>query len=301
MPSGTPSTSAARKIEQIMVTQFGESRVDRCTTCHIASDDPRFQGHAEPLQTHPYSAAMGDVSSNGRWERRHKFTDFGCTVCHDGQGRGLEAFYAHGEDEFWPDPCWATSPRPTGARNSSRSSRAKSTCRPTARNATPKRISPERRWSSAAAQLFFENNCYGCHALKASPNGTLGPELTEVGKKCKIDYLWEHTVDPRAYRPTSFMPKFKLTRRRNQGAVIFLKSRRGINFAETSLGQYRARLQARLERGRHDEPAAYRRPAARGEQLIGERSCTACHKLGDKDGGIAPDLSYEGLMREQTG
>ena len=27
---------------------------------------------------------------NGRWERRHKFSDFGCTVCHDGQGRGLE-------------------------------------------------------------------------------------------------------------------------------------------------------------------------------------------------------------------
>jgi len=92
------------RIEQIIVTQFGESRVDRCATCHIASDDPRFQGHAEPLRAHAYSAALGDVERNGRWERRHKFTDFGCTICHDGQGRGLEAFYAHGEDTFWPDP-----------------------------------------------------------------------------------------------------------------------------------------------------------------------------------------------------
>ena len=35
-----------------------------------------------------------------------------------------------------------------------------------------------------------------------------------------------------------------------------------------------------------------------GEQLLGDRACTACHKLGDRDGGIAPDLSYEGLIRD---
>jgi len=35
-----------------------------------------------------------------------------------------------------------------------------------------------------------------------------------------------------------------------------------------------------------------------GEQLISDRACTACHKLGAKDGGIAPDLSYEGLVRD---
>ena len=47
---------------------------------------------------------MGDTQRNGHWERRHKFSDFGCTVCHDGQGRGLENYYSHGEDAFWPDP-----------------------------------------------------------------------------------------------------------------------------------------------------------------------------------------------------
>src|ERR1035438_943967 len=89
------------RIEQTLVTSFGDTRVDRCTTCHIAIDDPRFAGHAQPLKTHPYSAALGDVQRNGHWERRHRFSDFGCTVCHDGQGRGLETKYSHGEDEFW--------------------------------------------------------------------------------------------------------------------------------------------------------------------------------------------------------
>ncbi|MFN7998167.1 MAG: hypothetical protein U0Q18_31390, partial [Bryobacteraceae bacterium] len=92
------------RIEQYLVTQFGDARVDRCGTCHIAADDPRFAKYAEPLKTHPYSESMGDYQRNGRWERRHKFADFGCTVCHDGQGRGLKNQYSHGEDPFWNEP-----------------------------------------------------------------------------------------------------------------------------------------------------------------------------------------------------
>ncbi len=92
------------RIEQHIVTQFGDTRVDRCATCHVAMDDPRFKDHAHPLRTHPYSVELGDTFQNGKWERRHKFTDFGCTVCHDGQGRGLKQEYSHGEDEYWPEP-----------------------------------------------------------------------------------------------------------------------------------------------------------------------------------------------------
>jgi hypothetical protein len=35
-------------MEQILASQFGESRVDRCVTCHIASDDSRFKDHFHP-------------------------------------------------------------------------------------------------------------------------------------------------------------------------------------------------------------------------------------------------------------
>jgi mono/diheme cytochrome c family protein len=37
-----------------------------------------------------------------------------------------------------------------------------------------------------------------------------------------------------------------------------------------------------------------------GEALFTERACGACHKLGDVDGLIAPDLSFEGLVRDET-
>ncbi len=284
------------RIEQIIVTQFGGSHVDRCTTCHIASDDPRFQGHAEPLRTHPYSAALGDVEHNGRWERRHKFTDFGCTICHDGQGRGLETFYAHGEDVFWPDPMLGY----VTQANWHAEFKSKLTGKEYMQ-ANCAQCHTEDNFAGTALvqrgrQLFFEKACYGCHRIEGLSNGTLGPDLSEVGKKFKVNYLWEHTVNPRAFQPTSFMPKFDLTDDEIKALTIFLKSRRGINFAETSLGQYRAHLQQTKAATTQTPSAA---SAIRGEQLVSERSCTACHKLGERDGHIAPDLSYEGLIRDE--
>ncbi len=109
------------------------------------------RGHAEPLKTHPYSAAMGDVQRNGHWERRHKFSDFGCTVCHDGQGRGLETDYSHGEDEFWPEPLLGYVTQANWRKDFAPTSRARSTWKPTAPSATPRRISPARRTSTAGA------------------------------------------------------------------------------------------------------------------------------------------------------
>lgn len=286
------------RIEQIIVTQFGESRVDRCATCHIASDDPRFQGHAEPLRTHPYSASLGDVERNGHWERRHKFTDFGCTICHDGQGRGLETFYAHGEDEFWPDPMLGYVTQANWHAEFKARLTGKEYMQANCAQCHTEDTFAGTPLVQRGRQLFFEKACYGCHRIEGLSSGTLGPDLSEVGKKYKINYLWEHTVNPRTFQPTSFMPKFDLTDEEIKALTVFLKSRRGINFAETSLGQYRARLQqTKLEET--SKPQAVEATAIRGEQLIAERSCTACHKLGDRDGHIAPDLSYEGLIRDE--
>jgi len=289
------------QIEQIIVTQFGESRVDRCTTCHIAADDPRFQGHAQPLQTHSYSAALGDTrGKDGRWERRHKFADFGCTICHDGQGRGLETFYAHGEDENWPQPMLGYASQAnwkpqfkaklTGAEYMQANCAQCHTEENFAGTPLVKR----------GRELFFEKACYGCHRIEGLSHGTLGPDLTEVGKRWRIDYLWGHTVNPRDYSAVSFMPKFDLTDDEIKALVVFLKSRKGMNFSETTMEQYRAKLQQTSLPVAGGAAAENASSAARGEQLIGQRSCTACHKLGDQDGHVSPDLSFEGLIRDEN-
>lgn len=302
-------TGRRPRIEQIIVTTFGDNRVDRCTTCHIGIDDPRFKEHAAPLKSHPYSEAMGDRVVNGSWERRHKFSDFGCTVCHDGQGRGLNTVYAHGEDHYWPDPLlgyvtqnWRADLKPK-LKDKEFIQANCAQCH-TEENFRSTPVVAKGR------QLFFEKNCYGCHKIEGLAAGTLGPDLSEVGRKFKVDYLWESIIEPRANIATSFMPKFSLSDDEVRALVVFLKSRRGINFSETSLDRYRASLNKGAA-GVAAVPGASPIPgappiatagptlAATGEKLINDRSCLACHKLGNQDGGIAPDLSFEGLIKEE--
>lgn len=294
---------AARKpkIEQIIVTQFGTDRVDRCTTCHIGSDDPRFKDAPHPYKSHPFAEEMGDKQVDGKFERRHKFADMGCTVCHDGQGRGLEEFYAHGEDEFWTEPMLGYVTQENWRADFKDKLKGKDFMQANCAQCHTEKDFKGTPAVNKGRELFIQKNCYGCHRIEGISNGTLGPDLTEVGKKWKVDYLWESIVDPRANIATSFMPKFNLTDEEVRSLVIFLKSRRGFNYAETTLDRYRATL----GKGQNTPPAPVApgtAPAtgttASGEQLIAERACVACHKLGDKDGGIAPDLSFEGLMKE---
>lgn len=295
-------TGRSPKIEQIIVTQFGNDRVDRCTTCHIASDDPRFKDSPHPYKTHPYSEALGDKMVDGKWERRHKFSDIGCTVCHDGQGRGLTEFYAHGEDEFWPEPMLGYVTQDNWRVDFKNKLKSKDYMQANCAQCHTDKDFKSTPLVNKGRDLFIQKNCYGCHRIEGISNGTLGPDLSDVGKKWKVDYLWESVVEPRANSQTSFMPKFNLTDDEVRALVTFLKSRRGFNYSETTLDRYRATLnksQAAPPPAAGTTTTPVTADAAKqGEQLIAERACVACHKIGDKDGGIAPDLSFEGLLKD---
>jgi sulfur oxidation c-type cytochrome SoxX len=297
---------AARKpkIEQIIVTQFGSERVDRCTTCHIGSDDPRFKDAPHPYKAHPYTAALGDREVNGKWERRHKFSDIGCTVCHDGQGRGLQEFYAHGEDHFWTEPMLGYVVQETWRPEYKEKLKGKEFMEANCAQCHTEKDFKSTPMVNKGRDLFIKKNCYGCHRIEGISNGTLGPDLSDVGKKWNLNYIHESIVDPRANSATSFMPKFNLTDDDVRALTIFLKSRRGFNYAETTLDRYRATLTkssapTAVPGGTAPTaPVAAADPVKLGEQLINERACAACHKIGDQDGGIAPDLSFQALLKD---
>ncbi|MBL0156777.1 MAG: c-type cytochrome [Bryobacterales bacterium] len=303
----TPAEKAALdarqpRVEQFIVTSFGDTRVDRCGTCHMAMDDPRFDKHAQPMRTHSYSAALGDGQVNGKWERRHKFADFGCTVCHDGQGRGLQAHYSHGEDHYWPDPLAGYVVQANWRKEFQPKLKGKEYMESNCAQCHTEEGFSGTTHVDRGRKLFFSNNCYGCHRIEGLSDGTQGPDLTEVGKKFKLDYLMESIVDPRANLATSFMPKFNLSDADVKDMVIFLKSRRGVNFAETSLQRYRAVLNAKRPADEAAKEPVLQGAAliSQGEKLVTDRACTACHKLGARDGGVAPDLSFEGLLKEEA-
>ena len=293
------------KLEQTIVSGFGDSRVDRCESCHIAVDDPRFDTAKEPLRTHPYSEAMGDVLKNGKWERRHKFTEFGCTACHDGQGRGLTAEDAHGEELSWPLPMAGYTLQADWKKDIALHLRGKEYIQANCARCHADKDFAGTPLVSKGRALFFKTGCFGCHRIEGLSSGTIGPDLSEVGKERKSDYLWGHIVDPRAYTSTSVMPQFKLTDDEREALVIFLKSRQGVNFGQSDVAAFH--LQTTTEKPVPESAAAVESKlsaglssAARGEQLVEGYACLSCHKLGDHDGGISPDLSSEGLVRDQA-
>ena len=306
----TPAERAALearepRIEQTIVTAFGAERVDRCRSCHIAVDDPNFTTQNEPLRTHPYSTEMGDVYRNGRWERRHKFSDFGCTSCHDGQGRGLDKTDAHGNDAFWPDPMLGYTIQADWKPDLAVHLHGKEYIQANCAQCHAGKGFPGTAEVTRGRELYFNTGCFGCHRIEGLSSGTLGPDLTNEGSERKLDYLWGHIVNPRDYTATSIMPQFKLTDDDRKALVIFLKSRRETTHAESPVDRYKMDVStvppvpesvAEVE----SKIAAASNPAARGEQLIQGYACLSCHKLGDRDGGISPDLSYEGLIRDQS-
>ena len=204
------------------MTQFGDTRVDRCTTCHIAADDPRFEkSRGAAAGRIPIPRRWATVKRNGRWERRHKFTDFGCTVCHDGQGRGLETFYSHGEDRILAGAAAGFRDAGQLAQRFSSQLKGKEYMEANCAQCHTEEDFAGTPHVNRGRQLFYAMNCYGCHKIEGMREGTLGPDLTEVGKKFKVDYLWESIVDPRANLGDVVHAQVQPRRTRREGSGDF--------------------------------------------------------------------------------
>src|SRR3990172_7002083 len=65
-------------------------RVDRCTSCHLGVRQDGLEKVEQPLTAHP--------------RIYHDTDEFGCTVCHDGQGLATTAAKAHDGAPYWEEP-----------------------------------------------------------------------------------------------------------------------------------------------------------------------------------------------------
>ena len=101
------------EINQLVTDWNGTMQVDRCTTCHMGVDSANYGDLTVPrkFRTHPMRSALFNS---------HPVDKFGCTSCHQGQGRATESMAAHSVfrlqdhaggdrweltgDEFWEDP-----------------------------------------------------------------------------------------------------------------------------------------------------------------------------------------------------
>ncbi len=131
---------------------------DRCVSCHVTmgAGEGSVRG-AKVLVAH--KAVVHDPA------------EYGCTVCHGGQGLATEKAEAHGDVHFWPEPMLPARFSYAGC----------GTCH------APLNV-PGSETYRRAVSTFERLDCYACHrvegkgaTIRPDGSGMEGPDLTRVG------------------------------------------------------------------------------------------------------------------------
>ena len=190
----TLAESTPVQIRQIVLPEL--HRVDRCTTCHLAVDDPSYAGYPQPLAYHPGNS-------------QHPPEKFGCTICHRGQGRATTEADAHGAVPHWDEPMLPLKYIQASCGQ----------CHQAADNPAAPEL-------ARGAQVFEDAGCRGCHKL-GGVGGIVGPELDKVGARRSPEWLEKHFLAPAAVTPGSGMPPQKLSGPDLEAITLFMLSQTG--------------------------------------------------------------------------
>lgn len=152
------NAEGAIPVQLRQVVNPGLRTADRCVSCHVTMGPGEQDVTGGALfRKHP---AVG-----------HDPAQYGCTVCHGGQGSATEKADAHGEVHFWPEPMIPLPMAEAGC----------GTCHVTAGT-------PERRQLRRVQAVFERLDCRACHrvdgrggTIRPDGGGMEGPDLTRAG------------------------------------------------------------------------------------------------------------------------
>ena len=258
-------------IEQIWVPQLGV--VDRCVTCHQGLTQASLLDAAVPkvFRAHPPIP--------------HRGSQWGCVVCHRGQGRATEVTEAHETTLAWERPML-----PIRYIQASCGS-----CHQNQLQETPQ--------LNYGRQALVRLNCVGCHRMGGvSRPEMLGPDLTSVGNKVTREWIYKWLKDPRTITDSDGnvkvngvetagdmrMPRFRLTEPELRVLSAYVSSLQG---QAIDSGVIDPRVVAVWEK----KPDVVEQGELRFRQMF----CTTCHSLAVTRGGetkliggdIGPELT----------
>ncbi len=207
-------------------------RVDRCVTCHVGIDNPAFASAEQPLAAHP-----------GDFLKHHPSDKFGCTICHQGQGRATAKLHAHADTlddrghnvSHWEEPLLHkdmvfTSCSRCHYENDLYGGQSDlyGQVKPI-EHISEGELAASLPGADVIAQgkaLMVDQGCLGCHKYRGR-GGSLGPDITHVGEKTRHDldfhhlppgyertvedWMFVHFRDPAAVVPNTLVPDMGLT------------------------------------------------------------------------------------------
>jgi mono/diheme cytochrome c family protein len=234
-------------IQQIEIESI--NHVDRCMTCHLTIGHSSSDSLPLPFSGHP-----DKILEN------HDLASFGCTLCHNGNGRSLRRNETC-DREYQPE--WRS---------------VESHCAHCHLSVfDPLKVKNEMPIVAKGLDVFNNSGCLGCHKVRGI-GGPYGPDLTSEGNKIlkaynfknidgeKTLYNWhkEHLADPTKVSPGSIMPRFSFTPA-VQNALITLN----LGFSEPLLPLHYYDLNVIKE-------FKYQRDTIGGESVY-NLLCSACH------------------------
>jgi mono/diheme cytochrome c family protein len=241
-------------IQQIWLPDLGV--VDRCTSCHVALKEGSLNDvNVQPFRSHPAIP--------------HKLDQFGCTMCHRGQGAATTVAEAHNSTLAWEQPILPAK-------------YIESSCGECHREPLPG--APQ---LNQGRHLLSRYGCVHCHTVKL-PDGKIlkptddPPSLAHIADKTTREWIYAWLKDPQAYASTATMPNFKLSDDDARDVSAFLMAN------STPLPGDTTALSAKAS----SDPAA-------GATLYGESFCASCHAVqnaaGNLVGGdVGPELTRVG-------
>jgi len=234
-------------VKQIWVEEL--NRVDRCITCHVGMSTENFENAEEPFSTHP--------------KMYHDVYEFGCTICHRGQGPATTNDESKGRTEYWDDPML------TGYY-------LEATCGICHKTSEV----PEAPVLTHGRQLTIDYNCNACHNYY-SYSAVKVTTLDGTGDKTSRKWLTHWLKTPKQFQPKTKMPTFNL-------------SDKEINILSDFLMTFKAYPNEAIiedlppsltnENGIDDELAAH------GKRIFTEAQCISCHLVNNMGGYLAHDI-----------
>lgn len=244
-------------INQIWIPQLGV--VDRCQTCHVGLTEASLADVKEqPFRAHPPIP--------------HRLTEFGCVICHRGQGAATTVGEAHHSEMAGEEPIL-----PARYIESSCGQ-----CHHEQLEGTPK--------LNEGRKMLARYGCVHCHTVDLPDGSTMQatddpPPLTHIADKTTREWIYAWLKDPVAYSATATMPNFMLSDADASDISAFLIANStpqpGDTIALTT-----------QTHGPDPDPAA-------GASLYGESFCASCHatqnQAGNLVGGdLGPELTKVG-------
>lgn len=241
-------------IQQIWHPELGVT--DRCTSCHVGLKEASLTDVSlQPFRKHPVIP--------------HTTEQFGCVMCHRGQGAATTVEEAHRSTLAWEQPILPARYIESGCGQ----------CHRAALQGTPQ--------LNQGRALLARYGCVQCHTIKLPDGGVMqatqdAPSLRHIADKTTREWIFAWLKDPQAYAVSATMPNFKLKDEDIRDISAFLIANSTLLPGDTAL------------------PIPQKAPdPTAGASLYGESFCSSCHAVqnaaGNVVGGnVGPELTRIG-------